>query len=142
MKKDIRKEDARFVVRRSVGRGFGLYANVRIKKGDFVLEYTGQMIPTPVANTMTTRYLFEIDDKWTIDGSTRGNIARYINHSCDPNCEVYIEKDRLMIYSMKTIVPGDELTYDYGDEYFDEFLRPAGCLCGSANCKKPAKKVK
>jgi len=139
--KNVRKADERFVVRRSTGRGLGLYAKVPFKKGDFVVEYVGERIPNEVADTLLTRYLFEVNDKWTVDGATRGNIARYINHSCDPNCEVEIsEDDRIMISAIKKIEPGDELTYDYGEEYFDEFLRPDGCRCGSATCRAPAKK--
>lgn len=139
MKENIRNTDKRFVVRRSTGRGLGLYTTVPFKKGDFVIEYTGEKIPTPLADTLTTRYLFEIDEKWTIDGSARGNIARYINHSCDANCETEIsEDDKILITAVKKIFPGDELTYDYGDEYFDEFIRPDGCRCGAATCKKPA----
>ena len=141
MKEDIRHADKRFIVRRSDGRGLGLYALVPFKRGDFVIEYTGEKMPTAIADTLTTRYLFEIDKDWTIDGANRGNIARYINHSCDPNCEVEIsEDDRIMISAIKKIEPGDELSYDYGDEYFDEFIRPAGCKCGTAKCRAPAKK--
>ena len=138
--KDVmRKTDERFAVRRSgPGKGQGLYAKVAIKKGDFILEYVGKKITTAVADTLTTRYLFEIDEDWTIDGSERSNAARYINHSCDPNCEVYIEKGRIMIYAIKNIPAGSELSYDYGKEYFDEFLKPVGCRCGTKKCKKPA----
>jgi SET domain-containing protein len=141
MKKDIRHTDKRFVVRRSLGRGLGLYTTVSFKRGDFVIEYTGEKIPTELADTLTTRYLFEIDEKWTIDGAARGNIARYINHSCDANCETEIsEDDRILINAIRRISPGDELSYDYGKEYFDEFIRPAGCRCGAAKCRAPAKK--
>lgn len=122
----------KFEVRRSApGAGFGLYAKVPFKKGDFVLEYTGERIPTPVANTLSTRYLFEIDDKWTIDGSERGNVARYINHSCTPNCETEIDtRDRIVIMAIKNIKIGDELGYDYGEEYFDQFLKGV-CKCAA-----------
>lgn len=140
MEKNIRHTDKRFAVRRSHGRGLGLYTTVPFRRGDFVLEYTGDKIPTPVADTLTTRYLFEIDEQWTIDGSARGNIARYINHSCDGNCETEIsDDDRILINAVRKIKPGDELTYDYGKEYFDEFIGPAGCQCGSKKCKAPAK---
>jgi SET domain-containing protein len=135
-----KKTDERFVVRKSgPGKGHGLFALKPVKKGEFILEYVGKKIPTSLADTLATRYLFEIDGEWTIDGSERSNAARYINHSCDPNCEVYIEKGRIMIYAIKNIAAGEELTYDYGDEYFDEFLRPVGCRCGSMKCRKPAK---
>ena len=138
-KNSMRKTDPRFKVKRSApGKGQGLYAVVPIKKGDFILEYVGKRVPSSVADTMTTRYLFEIDEKWTIDGSERSNAARYINHSCDPNCEVFIEKGKIMIYAIKNIPAGTELNYDYGEEYFDEFLKPVGCRCGTKVCKKPA----
>ncbi len=141
MEKNIRHTDKRFVVRRTPGKGLGLYTTVAFRRSDFVLEYTGEKIPTPVADTLETRYLFEIDEKWTIDGSARGNIARYINHSCDGNCETEIsDDDRILINAVRKIAPGDELTYDYGEEYFDEFIRPSGCRCGSKKCKAPAKK--
>ncbi len=145
MKTDVKNNgasgDKRFTVRRTPGRGMGLFTNVPFKRGDFVIEYTGEKIPTKVADTLETRYLFEIDENWTIDGKERGNIARYINHSCGPNCESEItDDDRIVINAIKAIKPGEELTYDYGDEYFDEFLRPEGCRCGSPKCKAPAKK--
>ncbi len=136
---NTRDSDERFAVRRSgPGKGQGLFSRVAIKKGEFVLEYVGKKISTAVADTLTTRYLFEIDEQWTIDGSERSNAARYINHSCDPNCEVYIEKRRIMIYAIKSLAADTELSYDYGEEYFDEFLKPDGCRCASKKCKKPA----
>ena len=77
---------ARFAIRKArPGMGFGLFALVPLRKGDFILEYTGKKIPTPQADVSKSRYLFEIDREWTIDGSLRTNIARYINHSCKPN---------------------------------------------------------
>ncbi|OGG79201.1 hypothetical protein A3A39_04975 [Candidatus Kaiserbacteria bacterium RIFCSPLOWO2_01_FULL_54_13] len=122
------------------GLGRGLFANRPIASGDFVAEYTGVHIPTPYADTLETRYLFEIDSDWTIDGSSRANVARYINHSCEPNCEGEIRGlpaprssrqagGRVLIYAARDIRLGEELTLDYGDEYFDEFIRPQGCKC-------------
>ena len=141
MKKKIKDNTGwqeRFVVKKSgPGKGHGMYARVPIKKKDFILEYTGKVIPTPVADTLNTRYLFEINSKWTIDGATRTNVARYINHSCNPNCEVFIQKGRIMIYAWKKMAVGDELTFDYGDEYFDEFFKKSGCRCGAKKCRKP-----
>ena len=142
LKKKGASNDDRFTVRRTPGKGMGLYTNVPFKKGDFVIEYTGDKIPTKVADELTTRYLFEIDETWTIDGKERGNIARYINHSCDPNCESEIsDDDRILINAIKSIKPGEELSYDYGEEYFKEFLKPEGCRCGSPKCLAPAKKT-
>ena len=115
--------------------GQGLFAVVPIRKGDFILEYTGKKIPTALADTMTSRYLFEIDKDWTIDGSARSNTARYINHACDPNTEAEIENGRIMIHAVRNIKKGEELTIDYDSEYFDEFIRPVGCKC--VKCATP-----
>jgi len=125
-------EPKAFKVKRTVaGSGLGLFTTQPIKKGSFVIEYTGKKIPTNIANEMTTKYLFEIDKDWTIDGSARSNLARYINHSCDSNCEAEEEGGRIMIYAFRTIAAGEELTYDYGDEYYDEFIKPIGCKCSA-----------
>ena len=124
--------DARFVVRISApGLGYGLFAQCAIARGDFILEYTGKKIPTPLADTLTSRYLFEIDEEWTIDGSPRSNTARYINHSCDPNTEAEIDEGHIMIHARRSIRKGEELTIDYDTEYFDEFIRPVGCKCSA-----------
>jgi len=124
--------DPRFVVRKAaLGSGHGLFARMPIKKKDFIIEYTGKKLPTPIANELSTRYLFEIDDEWTIDGSPRSNTARYINHGCKPNCEVEIEDGKLMIYAYKNIEKGEELTFDYGKEYYNEFIKPVGCKCSA-----------
>ncbi len=121
---------ARFAVRRSrPGLGQGLFATADIRHGDFILEYTGRRIQTSVADTLKTRYLFEVDGTWTIDGSSRSNTARYINHSCVPNCEGEIRDGAILIYASRDIKRGEELTLDYGQEYFDEFIKPVGCKC-------------
>lgn len=123
-------KDARFEVRHvGKGKGFGMFAVEPVKKGDFIMEYTGKKIPTEVADTLGTKYLFEIDKEWTIDGSPRSNTARYINHACDPNCEVDIRDGHLMLYAVKNIKPGDELSFDYGEEYFNEFITKEKCGC-------------
>ncbi len=125
----------RYAIRRSApGLGHGLFATQEIPKGDFVIEYTGQKIPTAVADALPMRYLFEIDRQWTIDGSARVNIARYINHSCEPNCEADIQDGRVLIFTSRNIKKGEELTFDYGEEYFDEFIKPIGCKC--AKCAR------
>ncbi len=129
------EEKKKFRIGRSgPGRGFGLFSRVSYKKGEFVVEYTGTKISSKIADDLTTRYLFEIDEQWTIDGSPRTNIARYINHSCEPNCEVEIEDGRIMLYAVRAISAGEELTFDYGEEYFDEFIKPIGCKC--SKCSK------
>jgi hypothetical protein len=119
------------------GKGKGLFALRDYSFGEYVLDYTGKKIPTTLADTLSTRYLFELNKKWTIDGEDESNTARYINHSCDPNVEAEIKKSRIMIHAARDIEAGEEMTIDYGDEYFDEFIRPVGCRCGSEICRKP-----
>ena len=75
------------------------------------------------------RYLYEINRRWTIDGSTRRNLGRYANHSCRPNAESDLVRGKIILRAIKLIRPGDEITYDYGEEYFELFIRPAGCKC-------------
>jgi SET domain-containing protein len=118
------------------GTGFGLFARTDIGKGDFVIEYTGKKIPNAIADDMTTKYLFELDDKWTVDAEDAAHTARYINHACIPNVEAEIETDEkgddhINIYALRDIHAGEELTIDYGEEYFDEFIKPNGCKCGA-----------
>lgn len=111
--------------------GLGLFATSTISPGEYI-EYTGEIITTEKANSMVgARYLFELNSKWTIQGAGRDNLARYINYSCEPNCESTQVGKRVFIMALQPIKPGEELTYDYGDEYFDEFIKPHGCRCGS-----------
>jgi SET domain-containing protein len=127
--------DERFEIREArPGTGLGLFARLPIKKGEFIIEYTGKKIPTATADESESRYLFEVDDIWTLDGPVPENTAGYINHDCYPNVEAEIEEGKIMIYALKDIAPGEEFTIDYDIEYFDEFLRPTGCKC--ASCEK------
>ncbi len=126
----------RFKVRRSEpGRGMGLFACTPIKKGELVIEYTGRMLPTKRADELGTKYLFEIDEDWTIDGSPRTNTARYINHSCRPNCEAYFQDGKILIFALRDIRVEEEFSMDYGDEYFDEFIKPVGCRCDACETR-------
>lgn len=120
--------------------GLGLFANAAIKKGTDIVEYTGERIPVAVADARATKYLFEIDDAWTVDGSARSNVARYINHSCEPNAEAEIDGDnRIFIIATRDIQRGEEITFDYGDEYFNEFIRPGGCRCMRCHTPKDSR---
>ena len=116
--------------------GLGLFATVRIKKGQFIVRYSGRKIPTDSVDDLDTRYLFEINTRWTIDGSNRRNRARYINHSCRPNAEAYFVKHMIKIRAIRTIRPGDEITYHYGRNYFEAFIRDVGCTCLTCRRKK------
>lgn len=112
--------------------GLGLFATDEISKGAFVIEYVGPRLSNEEAGRRrSTRYLFEVNSRWTIDGSPRWNIARYINHSCRPNAEAVISRGRIRIKAIKRIKPGDEITYNYGKNYFDAFIKPVGCKCTS-----------
>ncbi|HEY4488518.1 MAG TPA: SET domain-containing protein-lysine N-methyltransferase [Candidatus Paceibacterota bacterium] len=118
-----------YVVRPRSGIGDGLFATRKFRKGEFVIEYTGERISSSHADTLSSRYLFEVDSKWTIDANEVHNTGRFVNHSCEPNCEAEIEDGRVLFYALRTIEEGEELTIDYGEEYFDEFIRPTGCKC-------------
>ncbi len=116
--------------------GLGLFATRPFKKGERIIEYFGREISKEEEYTSRSKYLFEVNRKKTIDGAERNNFARYINHSCKPNCEPNIVKGRVWIDAVKSIKPGEEFTYDYGDEYFDEHIKPRGCRC--AKCAPKA----
>jgi SET domain-containing protein len=125
----IAEKNDKLVLKRSRS-GLGLYAAAPFKKGDFVIEYTGRRLtPEEVEKSTSDKYFFQVDKHWTIDGARRENLARYANHSCRPNCEVRIYAKRVRIWAVKNIKAGDEITYDYGEEYFDEFIKPHGCRC-------------
>jgi hypothetical protein len=109
--------------------GLGLFATQPFKRGERIIEYFGRTLSKEEEYTSRSKYLFEVNTRKTIDGATRKNTARYINHSCLPNCEPEIEKGRVFIDAIRRINPGDELAYDYGDEYFKEHIKPFGCRC-------------
>jgi len=114
--------------------GLGLFATRAYTKGERIIEYFGRTLTTAEEYTSKSKYLFEIHSRKTIDGATRENVARYINHSCKPNCEPEIVRGRIWIDAIKSIKPGEEFTYDYGEEYVDEHIKPYGCRC--VPCKK------
>lgn len=122
--------------------GLGLFATKPIKKGDKIIRYIGPMLDCNKKkdDAVENKYLFQISKRWTVDGSVRKNIARYINHACKPNAESDVSKRklRIVIRAIKDIAPGEEINYDYGTEYFKEFLKPIGCKCDA--CEKRRKK--
>ncbi|OGI26100.1 MAG: hypothetical protein A3E38_00850 [Candidatus Moranbacteria bacterium RIFCSPHIGHO2_12_FULL_54_9] len=109
--------------------GLGLFAAAPIKRGKTIIEYVGKRIPTSVGDTLNNRYIFNVSSRCDIDGSPRSNTARYINHSCRPNCEAINRRGRVFIVARKNIKVGEELTYDYGTSYFEGVIQPAGCRC-------------
>jgi SET domain-containing protein len=80
-----------------------------------------------------SKYLFAISQTKTIDGWEKTNIARYINHSCRPNCEIEISRGRIYVMAKRRILPGEELSYDYETEYFDAHIKPKGCRCSKCS---------
>lgn len=123
-----RKTTCAFAVRRSSA-GLGLFAETMILRDTFVIEYYGILCTRDEADKRGGKYLFEVSSRRVIDGSPRYNKARYLNHSCKPNCETDVVRGKVYIYAKRNIQPGEELTYDYGKEYFDDFIKPIGCRC-------------
>ncbi|MEA5097506.1 MAG: SET domain-containing protein-lysine N-methyltransferase [Burkholderiaceae bacterium] len=140
-------------VRPSSIEGSGAFALRRIPKGTRIIEYTGERITSVLAQSrygVDDRYekdfdeephvyLFTVDDDTIIDGSVDGSDARFINHSCDPNCEAVIENRRIYIEALRKIEEGEELTFDYqldiGSDVTDEDKQRYACCCGAANCR-------
>jgi len=112
-----------------LGSGIGLFALEDIPKGEYIIEYFGRELDPGEEYIINSQYLFEITKKKTINGNIKENIARYINHSCRPNAESKIKKGRVLIYSIKNIKAGEEINYDYGNEFFNEYIKPKGCKC-------------
>ena len=117
----------------------GLFAISDINKGEKVIEYKGrkfthkQVEENDRFDNSKAIYLFTLNERYVLDGDTKTNTAKYINHSCDPNCEVDIIKGKIWIIAIKDIKKGDELSYDYGFGYDADF-RQFPCKCGSKNC--------
>jgi uncharacterized protein len=122
--------------------GLGLFATKPIKKGAKIVRYFGRLLDSrnKKDDAIENKYLFELNSRWTIDGSMRENIARYINHACKPNAEsdVRPRKRKVVIRAIKNIEPGEEINYDYGTDYFKAYLKPIGCKCDA--CEKKRKK--
>jgi hypothetical protein len=109
--------------------GLGIFAIKPIKKKQWIAEYKGKLISAKEADAYESRYQFEVNSRWTIEGRGRGNVARYFNHSCRPNAEVEIYGHRVFVRTRKAIEPGEEITYDYGTDYFKAFLGKDICQC-------------
>jgi len=125
--------------------GLGLFATKPIKKGTKIVRYFGPLLDSKKKkdDAVENKYLFELNDRWTIDGSVRKNIARYINHSCKPNAESDVKprKRKVFIRAIKNIEPGEEINYDYGTDYFKAYLKPIGCKCASCEKKRRKKRA-
>jgi len=117
----------------------GLYARLDIKKGKKIIEYKGKIITHKKSeedskyDNSKAIYLFNLNKRYDLDGDFKYNTARLINHSCDPNCEVFGTGLKVWVYSIKNIKNGDELSYDYGFS-FDKDYKDYPCKCGSKKC--------
>src|SRR4051812_40720517 len=123
--------------------GLGLFATKPIKKGAKIVRYFGPLLDSRnKKHDIDNKYLFELNGRWTIDGSVRKNVARYINHACRPNAEsdVSARKRKVVIRAIKNIEPGEEINYDYGSDYFKAYLKPIGCKCDA--CERKRKKLR
>lgn len=117
----------------------GVFAEEDIQPDEFIIEYTGERIDSEEANKRELEndrrkvtYIFELDEDNYIDGAFGGNISKYINHSCDPNCKIERIDGKVMIYSARKINAGEELAYDYG---YDKECEKEICNCNSKNCR-------
>lgn len=109
--------------------GNGLFAMEDIPKGACIIEYVGKPVSAEDKNDNAKRYLFWTGRNKMIDGNVPENTARYINHSCKPNCEADGPSGKVFIMALRRIKAGEELTYDYGDEYFDMYFSDGRCRC-------------
>jgi SET domain-containing protein len=118
--------------------GLGLFATKLIKQAAYIATYRGRRISTVEAEQRERRgakYMFELNRRWVIDGSPRWNVARYVNHSCRPNAKAVVRRGRIVFVALRSIAPGEEITYNYGREYFEFFFKKTGCRCKSCRAK-------
>jgi uncharacterized protein len=137
-----RKRAARIAVRESAVHGRGVYAAQFILEGTRIIEYTGQHIPweaAPNDENDPHTFNFGLENGEVIDPEIGGNDARWINHSCNPNCEAIEEDNRIFIYALRDIESGEELFYDYAMEIDEPITKESkkkfACHCGSPNCR-------
>ena len=147
MPKENFRVHQRLALRRSGIHGKGVFAREFIPAGTRLIEYMGERITQkegdrryPWDDSAPPRtLLFKVDDDLLVDGGVGGNLSRWINHSCDPNCASVIEDRRIYIDSLRDIPPGEELTYDYHliteGRHTPAVKRRFPCRCGASNCR-------
>jgi SET domain-containing protein len=141
------KTNRRIQVRKSGVHGKGVFALQDIPEGETLIEYIGEIISWKEAQRRhpwnpddpNHTFYFHVDDKRVIDAAVGGNAARWINHSCDPNCEALVENGRVFIYALRDIKKGEELAYDYWfvleDPHTAKMKALYPCRCGSKKCR-------
>ena len=144
---------AKIKARKSAIHGNGVFAVAPIAAGERIIEYKGELrthaeVDAGEAGDVESghTFLFTLNDEWVIDGTRRGNIARWINHSCAPNCEALIveheggdrRRDKVVIETLRAIAPGEELTYNYGirlaERHTARLKKIWACHCGAEAC--------
>lgn len=138
---------AALCVRRSGIHGKGVYTIRLIRRGTRIIEYAGRHLPWKIARRFPPHdprdiyhtFYYSIENGDVIDAGEGGNDARWINHSCEPNCATEEEQDRIFIYALRTIYPGEELFYDYliqpAERRTKKLERAFACICGSPSCR-------
>jgi SET domain-containing protein len=143
----------RIIARRSPIHGNGVFASQALAKGDHVIEYKGRLLTHDEADALYGdggetghTFLFTLNEQYIVDANQQGNSARWINHSCAPNCRALVEespsgdprKDKVVIETLRKVSPGEELTYDYGIvlevPHTARLKKLWRCLCGSPKC--------
>jgi uncharacterized protein len=125
--------------------GLGLFATAPIKKGAFIVEYKGLKLTTEQADRLEgrgNRYLYEINSRWTIDGTSRKNLGRYANHVCRPNAETHRIGHKVIIRAIKNVSTGAEITYHYGRDYLINVITRRGCKCDKCRNKRADARAK
>jgi len=142
-----KKEKSEYIIlKKSQIHHKGVFAAKDIPKGTKVIEYVGEKISKKESDIRAeialekakknknkgAVYIFTLNKRYDIDGDVPYNTAKYINHSCDPNCETEIIKGHIWIIAIKNIKKGEEISYDYGYDFENHKEHP--CKCGSKNC--------
>ena len=122
--------------------GRGLFTYTDIAPGACIIEYKGRKVGKREMEEESGKYYFWTSRNTMIDGYIPNNPARFINHSCAPNCEIDIRHKRIYVFAKRTIPAGEELTYDYDKEYFNEYIKPIGCICDKCLRKRAEGKLK
>lgn len=130
-------EKRKFAVKRT-SIGLGLFTLEPIAAGKRIIEYKGRIITSEEAEAVGGKYLFEINEKYYIDGRDRTNLGRYLNHSCRPNAEVWVTGKRIWVWSKRAIRAGEEITFHYGKVFVKEYLTSQGLSCKCVKCTSQA----